>query len=128
MLALLKRCLSAVFVGFHFSSKHQVYFNSNWSQIKKVNEHFFVTGKFCIYLSSHQKSYKKSCSKNICNIHRKTPALWLLFNSVAALKVCNFFKKRVQHYCFPVNIAKFLRTPTLENTSEHLLIYLYNFL
>ena len=25
-------------------------------------------------------------------------------------KVCNFLKKKLQHKCFPVNIAKFLRT------------------
>ena len=24
---------------------------------------------------------------------------------------CNFFKKRLQHRCFPVKFAKFLRTP-----------------
>ena len=33
-----------------------------------------------------------------------------LFNRVAALKACNFIKKRLQHRCFPVNITKFLRT------------------
>ena len=37
-----------------------------------------------------------------------------LFNKVAGLlqafKACNFIKKRLQHSCFPVNIAKFLRT------------------
>ena len=33
-----------------------------------------------------------------------------LFNKVAGLKACNFVKKRLQHRCFPVNIAKCLRT------------------
>ena len=32
-----------------------------------------------------------------------------LFNKVANLKACSFIKKRLQHRCFPVNIAKFLR-------------------
>ena len=32
------------------------------------------------------------------------------FDKVATLKSCNFIKKRLQHRCFPVNIAKFLRT------------------
>ena len=32
-----------------------------------------------------------------------------LFNKVAGPKACNFTKKRLQHRCFPVNIAKFLR-------------------
>ena len=29
------------------------------------------------------------------------------FIKVAGLKACNFIKKRLQHKCFPVNIAKF---------------------
>ena len=27
------------------------------------------------------------------------------------VKACNFIKKRLWHRCFPVNLAKFLRTP-----------------
>ena len=33
-----------------------------------------------------------------------------IFDEVAGLKICNFIKKGLQHKCFPVNIAKFLRT------------------
>ena len=33
-----------------------------------------------------------------------------LFNKVAGAKTCNFIKKRLQHRCFPVKIAKFLIT------------------
>ena len=40
-----------------------------------------------------------------------------LFNKVAALKAQNFIKKKLRDRCFPVNIAKFLRTPFLQNTS-----------
>ena len=32
------------------------------------------------------------------------------FNKAACLKVCNSIKKRLQHSCFPVNLAKFLKT------------------
>ena len=39
------------------------------------------------------------------------------FNKVASLKICNFIKKRLQHRCFPLKIAKFLRTPIF---TEHL--------
>ena len=35
---------------------------------------------------------------------------WSLSNKVADLKVGNFIKKRLQHRCFLVNIAKFLKT------------------
>ena len=34
---------------------------------------------------------------------------------VLQMKACNFIKKRLQHMCFPVNIAKFLITPILKN-------------
>ena len=32
------------------------------------------------------------------------------------------FKKRLWHRCFPVNFAKFLRTPFSQNTSGRLLL------
>ena len=54
--------------------------------------------------------YKKSSSKKLCNSCRKAPALESLFNDVAGLNACNFYKKRLQHKFFPVDIVKFLRT------------------
>ena len=33
-----------------------------------------------------------------------------------------FLKKRLWHRCFPVNVAKFLRTPFLQNISRRLLL------
>ena len=47
----------------------------------------------------------------------KTPVLGLS----AGLQACNF-TKRHQHRCFPVNIAKFLRTPILKNIWKQLLL------
>ena len=49
--------------------------------------------------------------------HRKLPVLEFLFNKVICLKDCIFVKKRLQHLCFPLTFAKFLRTPFLQNTS-----------
>ena len=43
-----------------------------------------------------------------------------LFNKVADLQTCNFIKKRLQHRRFPVNIAKFLRTPLSKNICKRL--------
>ena len=40
-----------------------------------------------------------------------------LFNKVVDLKAWNFIKKRLEHRCFPVKLAKFLRTTFLQNTS-----------
>ena len=46
----------------------------------------------------------------------KTTVLDFLFNKVAVLKAYNFIKKRLQHRCFPVNIAKILRTAFFKRT------------
>ena len=48
-------------------------------------------------------------------INRKTPKPEPLFNKLA--EACNFIKKRLWRRYFSVNIAKFLRTPFLQNTS-----------
>ena len=45
-----------------------------------------------------------------------------LFNKVAELKANNFIKKRLQHRCLLVNIAKLLRTAFLKEHLEWLLL------
>ena len=47
----------------------------------------------------------------------KTTVLESLFNKVAGLKSSNFIKKGLQHRYFLVNIAKFLKSLFLQNTS-----------
>ena len=42
-------------------------------------------------------------------------------------KACNFIKKRLWYRCFPVNFAKFLRAPFLQNTSGRLLFMMIFF-
>ena len=44
------------------------------------------------------ESFAKSIGKNLCQ-------------SLFLIKACNFIKKRIWHRSFPVNFAKFLRTP-----------------
>ena len=44
-----------------------------------------------------------------------------LFKKAAGLKACNFIEKRLQHKCFPVKFAKFLKTTILKNICERLL-------
>ena len=65
---------------------------------------------------------KKRCSWKFRKIHRKTPVPESLFNKVAGLRPATLLKKRLWHRCFPVNFAKFLRTPFLQNTSGRLLL------
>ena len=47
------------------------------------------------------------------------------FNKVAGLQPCNFIKERLQRKCFPVNFAKFLKTPILKDISEWLLLAIW---
>ena len=55
----------------------------------------------------------------------KTHGLGCLFNKAVALQVYNFIKKKLQHKCFPVIIAKFLRIiPNLKNICERLLLFI----
>ena len=70
--------------------------------------------------------YKKSCSYKFRNIHRNHLCWNLFLKNVAGLKACNLLKKIPQHRCFPLNIAKFLRLPILENICEGLLFYCFN--
>ena len=62
--------------------------------------------------------FKKAALKNFCKIHRKTPLLSLLFNNIVNLRHETLFKKRPQRRCFPLNFAKFLRTPIFYDTYE----------
>ena len=38
------------------------------------------------------------------------------------LQACKFIEKRLQHWCFPLHVKKFLRTPILKNIRERLLL------
>ena len=67
------------------------------------------------YKKRYFKNFGMFTGKNLC---------WCLFLiKLQALKACNFIKKRLQHKCFSVNIAKFTRTFVLKNICEQLLLY-----
>ena len=53
----------------------------------------------------------------------KIPVLESLFNKVAGLRrQASLLKKRLWRKCFPVNFAKFLGTPFLQNASGWLFL------
>ena len=54
---------------------------------------------------------EKRFSYKFHKIHRKTSVPILFFNKVAGLRPASLLKKRPWHRCFPLNFAKFLRTP-----------------
>ena len=68
--------------------------------------------------SNHQRcSIIKGVLRNFAKFTGKHLRQSLFFNKVATL-----LKKRFWHRCFPMNFAKFLRTPFLQNTSGQQLL------
>ena len=56
---------------------------------------------------------KKGVLRNFAKFTGKHLCQSLFFNKFAGLRSTTLLKKRLSHRCFPVNFAKFLRTPFL---------------
>ena len=63
------------------------------------------------FRSCHRSCSVKKVFLKICEFHRNTPVFESLFNKVAGLR-------RLQHRCFLVKFAKFLRTTILKKICE----------
>ena len=75
--------------------------------------------------SSHRRWFvKRGVFKNFAKFTGKHLRYSVFFNKVAGLLPSNLSKKRLWRRCFPVNFAKFLRTPLLESTSKRLFLNL----
>ena len=73
--------------------------------------------------SSHQRcSVKKGVFRNFAKFTGKHLCQVLPFNKVASPEPETLLKKRIWHRCFPLNFAKFLRTPFSQKTSGRLLL------
>ena len=79
--------------------------------------------KYSFQKQSPDVFYKKALVKNFAIFQKKTSVWESLFDKASGLSPCNFIKKRLQHKCFPVKFAKFLRTPILKNIYERLLLF-----
>ena len=90
--------------------------------------------------SSHRRcSVRKDVLTNFAKFTGKHLRLSLFFNKVSGLKPATLSKKRLWHRpptllkkslwhrCFPVNFAKFLRTPFLQNTSCGCFCKMFNY-
>ena len=88
-----------------------------------ISFQWYVSKMYANYMgrSSHRRcSIKIVALKNFAKFTGKHLCQSLFFNKVAAPTL---LKKRLWHRCFPVNLAKFLGTPFLQNTSERQLLY-----
>ena len=102
---------------YYFHPKlHQRYLIKSWILFR--NLFAFRLGRS----SQRGCSMKKYVLKNLAKFAEKHLRSSLFFNKVAGLMPATLLKKRLQHRCFPVNFAKFLRTPFLQNTSRCVLL------
>ena len=76
------------------------------------------TDNLAQFRSSRRRcSVKKGVLKKFAKFTRKHLCQILFFNKVVGLRPAILLKKRLWHRYFPENLAKFLRTPFLQNTS-----------
>ena len=80
----------------------------------KVYLHYRSSRRICSVWKGALSNFAKFIEKQLCQS--------LFFNKVGCL--CNFIKKILWHRCFPVNFAKFIWTPILQNISGWLLLAL----
>ena len=85
-------------------------------KISQIRQVFDTCVGICDRSSHWTCSVEKGILKTFANFTGKHLCWNVLIHSVK-----NFVKKRLQHRCFPVKLAKFLRTPNLKNICERLL-------
>ena len=98
-------------------SMHHAHHKSLWKTIHHLSYYGTTLQK-----QPSADVFQNRCSYEFRSIHRRPSVLESLFNKVVELKDCNFLKKRLKHSCFPVHIAKFLRTAFF---TEHRWLLLY---
>ena len=81
------------------------------------SDHFTEAAPRCSLKKGVLRNFAKSTGKHLCQS--------LLFNKVGGLMSATLLKNRLWHRCFPSNFTKFLRTPSLQNTSGWLLSTLH---
>ena len=114
------------------SSRFTAFLSSNGQMFHTFPAKNFRDFKPCVTVLKSRRSHR-SCSlrkgvlRNFAKFTGKHLCQSLFFNKVAGLspEACNFIKKRLWRRCFPVNFAKFQRTPFLQNTSGRLLLKIW---
>ena len=74
------------------------------------------------------RNFTKFTGKHPCQslfLNKVAVCASLFLNKVAGIRPATLLRKGLWHRCFPVNFAKFLRTPFLQNTSRQLLLSCY---
>ena len=71
--------------------------------------------------NKHPRDYRLRSSHQKCSLRKGVLRNFAKFTG-NCLRPSAFLKKRLLHRCFPVNFAKFLRTPFLQITYGRLLL------
>ena len=87
--------------------------NTSKELLLKLKSSFRSSHQRCSVKKSVLRNFEKSTGKHLCQS---------LFLVKLQARSATLLKKRLWHRCFPVNFAKFLRTPFLRNTSGRLLL------
>ena len=117
-LNLIELSLSSIFYTTHPFLKKLTTLKTLGKKVLLTMEHFFFQNlKLCngmvpsINRSSHQRcSIKKGVLRDFAKFTGKHLYESLFLNKVIGLEPATLLKKRLWHRCFPVNLAKFLRT------------------
>ena len=94
-------------------------FSSRISSIFSQN----ISCEIIIPRNSHRSCSVKKVALKSFTLFLGKQCVGVSFYKGAGLKYYNFIKKVLQHRCFPVNVAKFLRSPILKNICGYLLHY-----
>ena len=96
-----------------------------WTLRHNIGRFFKFFSQSGSYRSSHGRcSVKKGVPRNFAKFTGKQLCRRLFFNKVAGLGFATLLTKNFWYRFFPVNFAKFLRTPFIQNTSGRLLLEL----
>ena len=113
------------FFRFCFMSKYFLMLLNFTRYIFSVNTMFFIDEKHTqwMFRSNHQRcSVRKCVLGNFTTFTGKHLCQGLFFNKVAGLRPATLFKKRPWQRFFPVNVAKFIRTPFFAEYLRYLLL------
>ena len=121
-------CIYSFSLQFHCRTNSFKYFN--WWLIYFIENassiHNFAYDDFYLLGIEQKQPSEVFYEKHILRNSRKFTGTHLcqslFFNKDADLRFATLLKKRLWHSWFPVNFAKFLRTPILQNTSGRQLL------
>ena len=83
----------------------------SWAPWETKNSTFQKQPPELFYEKRYFRNLEKFTGKHLC---------WsIFFNKVAVLRPTTLLKKRLWNRCFPVNFAKFLKAPFLQNTPDN---------